>query len=243
MIFDEEYGSRFARALGLASFDTRITVFNDTAALVIERYDRDRAAGDGRIHQEDFNQILELAGDEKYQRYGDKGLRDIARQLDERDKRKLLVMATLSVAIGNLDMHAKNIAVLHPHDGSTYLAPMYDVVPQTHQDNDGELAFAVGGEFEHRLITRDLILSEAKSWELDDSAKIVDDTLVAVRVLAENEHPHPAAHPELRYDVIRFTDNLMGGRRAGDNGDGTFVDRSSGDSAGGAWTNPVFPLR
>ena len=37
MIFDEEYGSRFARALGLASHATSIREFDGVPALVIER--------------------------------------------------------------------------------------------------------------------------------------------------------------------------------------------------------------
>ncbi|GAA1766883.1 type II toxin-antitoxin system HipA family toxin [Agromyces humatus] len=60
-IFDEEYGSRFARELGLADFDTHLGQFADAAALVIERYDRSPATPDGRVHQEDFSQILGLS--------------------------------------------------------------------------------------------------------------------------------------------------------------------------------------
>jgi serine/threonine-protein kinase HipA len=67
-IYDEEYGARFARAARLTPFSTWIEEFNGTPSLVIERYDRSPDAPQGRIHQEDFNQILGAAGDQKYQK-------------------------------------------------------------------------------------------------------------------------------------------------------------------------------
>ena len=45
MIYNEEYASRLARALGLAPYATWIESFEGTDALVIERYDRDDEAG------------------------------------------------------------------------------------------------------------------------------------------------------------------------------------------------------
>ncbi|MGC0369686.1 type II toxin-antitoxin system HipA family toxin [Microbacterium sp. SLBN-111] len=154
VIFDEEYGSRFARQMGLADFETSLTTFGDTSALVIERYDRDPRAPTGRIHQEDFNQILGLSGRQKYERYRGAPLRDVAKDLSRGDRTRLMRMVVLSVAVGNLDMHLKNISLIHLPDGTSRLAPMYDVVPQAfHLDLDGEMALAVGGEFSHRLLT------------------------------------------------------------------------------------------
>lgn len=43
--------------------------------------------------------------------------------------RKLAQMVTVSTALGNLDMHAKNVSLLHEGDGSIRLAPAYDMVP------------------------------------------------------------------------------------------------------------------
>jgi serine/threonine-protein kinase HipA len=67
---NEEFGSRFARAAGLTPFPTWIGEFEGVPALVIERYDRSPDAPQGRIHQEDFNQVLGAAGNQKYQEYG-----------------------------------------------------------------------------------------------------------------------------------------------------------------------------
>lgn len=122
MIYDEEYGSRFARALGLAAFDTRVADFDGVPALIIERYDRAAEAPQGRVHQEDFNQTLGASGNEKYQKYGGRvSLARIARVLSELADRdallNLLRMTVLSVAVGNLDLHAKNISLLHDQRG------------------------------------------------------------------------------------------------------------------------------
>lgn len=243
MIFDEEYGSRFARGLGLAAFATELTRFGDTYAIVIERYDRDPSSqAGGRIHQEDFSQILGLSGDQKYETWGNIGLSAVARQLSDHDRVDLLRMVTLSVAVGNLDLHAKNISVLHYADGTTRLAPMYDVVPQTQLDNDGEMAFRVGGEFEHRLISRGHLVAEGASWGVTQAEQVVDETLATITRIASDETPHPGAHHSLRQDVLRFTGNLIAGRAAGDSGDGLFdpgpTDPTARNSTGG-WAAPL----
>lgn len=72
VIFDEEYGARLVRAIGLAAYETRLEEFTGVPAPVIERYDRSPEAPQGRLHQEDFNQALGACGAEKYQRYGGK---------------------------------------------------------------------------------------------------------------------------------------------------------------------------
>ena len=127
-------------------------------AVVIERYDRSPDAPQGRIHQEDFNQVLGAAGNQKYQKYGGKvSLERIARvfsAIGDRDSlERLFKLVVVSVAVGNLDLHAKNVSLLHRPDGSMTLSPAYDVVPQAHQPNDGEVALAVGGEYRHAAIT------------------------------------------------------------------------------------------
>ncbi|SFK56371.1 type II toxin-antitoxin system HipA family toxin [Cellulomonas sp. KH9] len=222
MIYDEEYGSRLVRALGLAEFRTSIETFDDVPALVIERYDR-RPTRHGipeRIHQEDFNQVLGLRGDEKYQRYGGHAsLARAARTLTTLGNREALVrlarMTVLSVAIGNLDMHAKNVALLHHPDGTVDLAPAYDVVPQTHLPNDGELALAVDGTYRHAAVTRSHLAAEIGSWGLPDADDLVGRTLHEILDVTMRETPHPRAHPQLVHDITRFARNLLAARPAG----------------------------
>lgn len=221
MIYDEEYGSRLARATGLSTFQTWIEDFNGSPALVIERYDRSPDAPQGRVHQEDFNQALGTSGNQKYQRHGGRAsLARIAGVLsavgDYSSLDLLLRMTVLSAAVGNLDMHAKNISMLHHADGSMALASAYDVVPQAHQPNDQEMALAVDQEYRHGAITRGHLVAEGQAWGLPNAERIVDDTLEAVLDAARIETPHPNAYPGLASDIIRFTSNLIAGSPAGE---------------------------
>lgn len=222
MIYDEEYGARFAQALGLTTYETFIEEFAGDSALVIERYDR----GDGtdgvpsRVHQEDFNQVLGARGDQKYQKYGGKvSLKRVAGELgalgDSGSLRKLATMTVLAAAIGNLDMHAKNISLLHHPDGSVEIAPAYDVVPQRHLPNDGELALAVDGVYQHAAVTRADLVAEVASWRLRGAEALVDDALAEIAEIVEAEVPADGAHPGLVEDIRAFTANLRAGRPAG----------------------------
>lgn len=219
-IYDEEYGARFARALGLAEFASWIEEFGPAPALVVERYDRSTSAPTGRLHQEDFNQALGASGNEKYQRYGGRvSLARIAALLGSaigsEAQEQLLQMTVLAVAVGNLDMHAKNISLLHPPDGTLTLAPAYDVVPQAHQPTDGELALAVDGVYRHAEVTADHLLAEAHTWGALNAEAIVTDALHTVLKVAESEGPDPRAHDGLAEDIALFTTNLLAGRPAG----------------------------
>ena len=219
-IYDEEFGSRFVRAVGLTSFPTWIEEFTGIPAVVIERYDRSPHAPLGRIHQEDFNQVLGAAGNQKYQRYGGKvSLERIARvfsAIGDRDSlERLFALVVVSVSVGNLDLHAKNISLLHLPDGSMTLCPAYDVVPQAHQPNDGKVALAVGGEYRHAAITLNHLVAEGRSWGLARAADLAEETLTAVLQLANAEIPHERAHPGLARDISRFASNLLIGHAIG----------------------------
>lgn len=219
-IYDEEYGARFARAVGLASYPTWIEEFEGVPAIVIERYDRSPDAPQGRIHQEDFNQALGATGNQKYQKYGGRvSLARIAQvftTVGDRDSlERLFKLAVVSVAVGNLDMHAKNVSLLHYPDGSMTLSPAYDIQPQAHLPNDGEVALAVGGEYRHASLTADHLIAEGSAWGLRDARGIAEDTLITVLRVATTESPHEHAYTGLAQDIAEFASNLLAGRAAG----------------------------
>ena len=219
-IYDEEFGARFARAAALASFSTWIEEFEGVPALVIERYDRSPDAPQGRIHQEDFSQVLGAAGIQKYQRYGGRvSLERIAKELSavggHGSLDRLFKLVVVSVAVGNLDLHAKNMSLLHRPDGSMTLSPAYDVVPQAHQPNDGEVALAVNGEYRHAAITMGHLVAEGRAWGLAEAADVAQKTLATVLQLARTETPHKRAHAGLARDIARFAANLLAGRVVG----------------------------
>lgn len=222
-IYDEEFGARFARAAGFTTFPIWIEEFAGVPAVVIERYDRSPDAPQGRIHQEDFNQVLGAAGNQKYQKYGGKvSLERIARvfaAVGDRDSlERLFKLVVVSVSVGNLDMHAKNLSLLHLPDGSMTLSPAYDVVPQAHQPNDGEVALAVGGEYRHAAITMNHLVAEGRAWGLAEAADLAEETLATVLQLANTETPHKRAYAGLARDISGFASNLLAGRAIGASG-------------------------
>lgn len=218
VIFDEEYGARISRALGLARHDAWIDDFDGLPTLVIERFDRSAA---GRIHQEDFSQALGASGDQKYQEYGGLvSLRRIAdtlqRTTQSADMVTLARMTVLAVAVGNLDMHAKNLGILHPLDDEPHLAPAYDVVPQTHiADIDGKMALAVNGTYRHAGLTMADLVAEITKWGVRRADRIVDDCLAEISEVVAKEAPLPGAHPILQENIATFTENLREGRAVG----------------------------
>ena len=201
MIYNEEYASRIARALGLAPYATWIETFEGTDALVIERYDRDASTPDGRVHQEDFNQVLGASGAEKYQEHGGKvSLARIAAVIAAAQGRagleQLLRLVVLAVAVGNLDMHAKNISLLHPPQGAARLAPAYDVVPLTHYSGiDGRMAMAINDVYAHDRIRRSDLIVEAEQWGLGAvrASEVVDTAVATIRSTVQQEVPHAQA--------------------------------------------------
>ncbi|MDF2990677.1 MAG: toxin HipA [Microbacterium sp.] len=221
MIYDEEYGDRVAKRLGLIDYDVVLAAFGGVPALVIERYDRSQLSPDARVHQEDLNQALGVARAGKYQKYGGSMyLKRVAELLAGNTPagslQTLAKLLTTSVALGNLDLHGKNISLLHPYQGEMSLAPAYDVVPMVHQRNDHELAMAVNDVYLHAHVTASDIEEEVRSWSKRvDPRPIVRETLLDLEAVLREEQPDGRAYPALHDDVTRFTTNLLTGRPAG----------------------------
>ncbi|MDY5153335.1 serine/threonine-protein kinase HipA [Actinobaculum suis] len=213
LIYDEEYGARLARFVGLTDYATWVEEFEGVQALVIERYDRDPAAPRGRVHQEDGNQVLGASGVQKYQRQGgvvtlERLARAFRRTGNAALAETLFRQLVVAVAVGDLDMHAKNISVLHLPDGSLRLAPVYDMVPQTHLPTDGELALAVNDIYQHALVTGADLVAEGERWGINNAASIAEETLARLAVVVNSEAPLPGAHPGLVDEIGGFIERL-----------------------------------
>ncbi|HUF98459.1 MAG TPA: HipA domain-containing protein [Ilumatobacter sp.] len=221
MIFDEEYGERLARSIGLISYDVAIERFGELDALVIERYDRDLHSPDGRIHQEDMCQALGVPRTHKYQEHGGRlTLQRVAGLAGARfGQRELVALArrvAFAVAIGDLDVHGKNISILRPADADPTFAPPYDCVPLRHQPNDQRLAMSINGKYHHAHITLDDLVAEIESWGVRSGAReIVETTIAEIRSAANQEQQHDSAYPALRDDIIRFATRLLEGQPIG----------------------------
>ena len=105
------------------------------------------------------------------------------------DLQRLAAMVTAVVALGNMDMHTKNIGLLHSADGRVSLAPAYDFIPQAHMPNDGRLALAVNGKYRLAEITAEDLLAEFASWQQRRPEPTVTATLRGSRLLWDQSSP------------------------------------------------------
>jgi len=217
---------QLAQKVGLTAHPVWIESFDGLDALVIERFDRDMSVIGGRIHQEDFNQALGAHGDQKYQEAGGKvNAKRIAQTLERfgsvHDVEAFAAQLLFAVAIGNLDMHAKNIGIFHFPDATIRLVPTYDQVPLCHQNTDGRMALAIGGEYVHANINKAHIRSELLSWK---SARFTSEK--AVDIFIENHLElfqgalddvvlHGQAYPLLKETIAKYIVRLLSGKPAG----------------------------
>ena len=226
LIYDEAFCMRMAYYSGLTGHPVWIENFDGVDALVIERYDRTTDASGARIHQEDFNQALGARGSEKYQEYGGKvSAVRIAKTLARYGKRDDVIrfasQLIFAVAIGNLDMHAKNVSVLHFPDESIMLAPSYDQVPLLHQNTDGRMALAINGKYSHASISLADILAELASWqslgfsEESEADSFVIKCLLTYREAMDSATPDIKAYPNLRTEISSIISRLLSGKEIG----------------------------
>ena len=226
LIYDEAFCMRLAHASGLTEHPVWIETFDGVDALVIERYDRKAEALGGRIHQEDFNQALGARGTEKYQEYGGKvSAKRIAQTLarfgKSEDVRGFAAQLIFAIAIGNLDLHAKNISILHHPDETITLAPTYDQVPLRHQNTDGRMALAVNGKYLHASLTLADLIAELSAWpglgfsEQTQAADFIKNSLATYGDVLNDTAPEQKAYPNLKSEISSFITRLRSGQEIG----------------------------
>lgn len=96
--------------------------------LAVKRFDRDCP---GRMHAEDFAQVLSIDPQNKYKggTYADIAAMMLAVEgLGEEAVLELMRRIAVSELLGNYDFHLKNIGILHHDDGRIELSPAYDIV-------------------------------------------------------------------------------------------------------------------
>lgn len=102
--------------------------------LIIRRFDRGPEGG--RIHQEDFAQVFDIAPEERFAaqsadlgwiHFGSVGavIHALCGEDDQREYMRRLVFMVLS---GNADAHLKNWAIVYPDGLTARIAPVYDFV-------------------------------------------------------------------------------------------------------------------
>ncbi len=150
-----------ARLLGLSAVTSRVAAFGDERAIIVQRYDRRRAA-DGsirRIHQEDMCQALGLPPTTKYQNEGGptpEQIVDLLRQeihpatVGGASIERFVDALAYNWVIGGADAHAKNYSVLLS-GRQVRLAPLYDIASALPYDDmylpKLRMAMRIGGEY------------------------------------------------------------------------------------------------
>jgi len=162
---NEYYSLKLAAACGLPVNDATIQTFGDTAALVIERFDR-RWTKNGRLlrlPQEDCCQALSVPPTRKYQNEGGPGLKeilDLMKGSDDpaADQATIFKAQILFWLIGATDGHAKNFSVFLGPGGSYHLTPLYDIltaqpslISRQIERKQMKLAMAVGTRNHYRI--------------------------------------------------------------------------------------------
>jgi serine/threonine-protein kinase HipA len=105
-----------------------------TQFLAVQRYDRDatirQASDTGRVHAEDFAQILGVMPEDNYSRsYLEVAAVMLSQpSLGEAAVHELLKRIFVNELLGNPDMHLKNIGVWYPDGRTPELPPAYDIV-------------------------------------------------------------------------------------------------------------------
>jgi serine/threonine-protein kinase HipA len=124
------------KAFGLPVANAEMHAFEETKALVVERFDR-RWATDKtwliRLPQEDMCQALNVPPTLKYQTDGGPGFGQIMELLlgstDSLADRRLFMTANLVFwLLGAIDGHAKNFSIFLLRGGGFKLTPLYDVI-------------------------------------------------------------------------------------------------------------------
>lgn len=164
---NEHYCLNVCAALGLPVAKTRIGDFDNSTALVVERFDR-QWTSDGRLlrlPQEDCCQALGVPPTLKYQGHGGPGVRQIMALLQGSDsprKDRLMFLKAQIVfwMIAATDGHAKNFSLFLAPGGRFHMTPLYDVLSLQPVFASGgvrksqlKLAMSIGGSGHYRIET------------------------------------------------------------------------------------------
>jgi serine/threonine-protein kinase HipA len=160
----------------------RRVVRSGTGVLAIRRYDRTPA---GRIHQEDFAQVVGLPPGKKYEQIRHEDMAVLTRQLiDEPALDEYVRRLVLTVATGNGDAHLKNWSLIYPDKVQAAWSPLYDqVATVAWPETDRELSLKLRGVKKFGEVDRASFQRLADRVELDRSRldPMIDETLDRLR--------------------------------------------------------------
>ncbi|CDZ78640.1 Serine/threonine-protein kinase HipA [Legionella massiliensis] len=155
LIENECFCLGLARKIGLNTAEASMHKADDTAYLLVKRYDRVKTEkGIQRLHQEDFCQAMGINSEMKYQREGGPGISDCfqlvraSSSIPVVDIKQLLQGVLFNLIIGNNDAHGKNFSFIYKGQ-QTRLAPFYDLISTVYYPNLAtKMAMKMGNKYD-----------------------------------------------------------------------------------------------
>lgn len=114
----------------------------DGYVLLLTRFDR---SPEGRIHMEDFGQLLGLPPGERQYSPSYETLAKVLALLAPADLREFVQRLVFMLASGNGDAHIKNWSVIYPDQRHPRLSPAYDLVATVTRIPKDDLALSLAG--------------------------------------------------------------------------------------------------
>jgi serine/threonine-protein kinase HipA len=140
-------------------------------ALAVKRFDR---TPEGRVHIEDFAQVLNLSPRRKYGATNfDTIGHFVGATCPTEDLDEFLRRLVFMLAIGNSDAHAKNWSLIYPDGRSTRLAPAYDLVAISYYETldrrlSRKLALKLAGASDPEEVDKERFRRFAERIEIDE---------------------------------------------------------------------------
>jgi serine/threonine-protein kinase HipA len=138
----------------------------DGKVFVIERFDR---TPQGRVHIEDFGQILDRPPGHSQYRGTYEEVASVLRWIAPDSTEEFLKAIVFNVLSGNGDAHLKNFSVVYPDTRNAVLSPAYDIVSTVLYLPSGKeaLALSLGGGREFSDISLDSFAELFTSLEIE----------------------------------------------------------------------------
>ena len=150
----------------------------ETRAYAVRRFDRSTG---GRVHIEDFAQVLGRFGDGEWKYHSNvETVAGLAHRGRDRDSLREAVRRTVfNLLVGNGDAHLKNWSLIYPDRRRARLSPAYDLVCTAAYPNHADLGLPFFGATRLSEISRGHFarLQAALKVEGDDVLDVVDETI------------------------------------------------------------------
>lgn len=215
---NEHYCLKLAHSMGLKAAKSWTEVIGETAAIIVERYDRIKLSGQTiRIHQEDCCQALSRPPEKKYQNEGGPSATEVFKLIrnhsskPQEDAIRFLDALIFNYLICGTDAHAKNFSLLIAGKGQVRLAPLYDLISilpyEQYEPRKAKLAMKIGGHYRLWEIGKTEWRKAAKEWQFDQYF-VFDRLRTAAGKITKAALGVRSGMPELGHKEHRFLDEL-----------------------------------